>query len=639
MGDFYKNDLDDKVDDEIFNFLNPKNPQSFFLFAGAGSGKTRTLVNVLERFEKEYGIQFRVNRKKIAIITYTNVAANEILSRLKYSSIFNVSTIHSFAWELIQNYTNDIREWLKKELNNKIVDIENLQNKSKNIHTKSYKDRDLKMSSYKRRLSNLNNINKFAYNPNGDNLTENSISHSEVIKIAAFFIDKKNLMKDIIICRYPIILIDESQDTKKELIDSFFNLLEIKKLSFSLGLFGDTMQRIYTDGKENLDRNLPSYMFKPIKEMNHRSNKRIVKLINDIRSSVDEKKQKARIEKKEGFVRFFICLRDLDKSKVEQFISTKMSKITDDDKWDSSKVEYDVKTLILEHHMAARRLGFIDFFAPLYKINKLKNGLLDGSLSSVNLFANVVLFLVNGYENKDKFELARIVKKYSNIISKDTFVSSDDQISNIINANESINLLLKLFDNNNDPTLFQILDIIVTTKLFPIPSILNYCVLRKESANNSFNKSKENESGEEDEISDDIFTAWEKALETPFSQIINYSNYISGNSKFGTHQGVKGQEFDRVMVVIDDEEANGFSFSYDRLFKTKELSDADNANEDANADTSITRTNRLFYVACSRAKESLAVVAYTDNVEKVKETIKLNNWFLETEIEVIQNFS
>ena len=36
----------DEIDSEIYKFLDLKEPQSFLLFAGAGSGKTKTLVNV-----------------------------------------------------------------------------------------------------------------------------------------------------------------------------------------------------------------------------------------------------------------------------------------------------------------------------------------------------------------------------------------------------------------------------------------------------------------------------------------------------------------------------------------------------------------------------------------------------------------
>ena len=40
------NNIDDHVDDTIFECLDLDNPKSLFLFAGAGSRKTRSLVNV-----------------------------------------------------------------------------------------------------------------------------------------------------------------------------------------------------------------------------------------------------------------------------------------------------------------------------------------------------------------------------------------------------------------------------------------------------------------------------------------------------------------------------------------------------------------------------------------------------------------
>lgn len=44
-----------------------------------------------------------------------------------------------------------------------------------------------------------------------------------------------------------------------------------------------------------------------------------------------------------------------------------------------------------------------------------------------------------------------------------------------------------------------------------------------------------------------------------------------------------------------------------------------------------------FYVACSRAKESLAIVAYSDNLKIVKDNAMKYGWFSETEIEFITN--
>jgi DNA helicase-2/ATP-dependent DNA helicase PcrA len=66
------------------------------------------------------------------------------------------------------------------------------------------------------------------------------------------------------------------------------------------------------------------------------------------------------------------------------------------------------------------------------------------------------------------------------------------------------------------------------------------------------------------------------------------------------------------MVIMDDAEAKGFMFSYEKLFGAKDITSTDKKNEQEGRDTSIKRTSRLFYVACTRAEESLAVVAYTE---------------------------
>lgn len=43
------NNRDAGVVEEICGYLTEETPRSYFLFAGAGSGKTRTLVEVLRR--------------------------------------------------------------------------------------------------------------------------------------------------------------------------------------------------------------------------------------------------------------------------------------------------------------------------------------------------------------------------------------------------------------------------------------------------------------------------------------------------------------------------------------------------------------------------------------------------------------
>lgn len=108
-----------------------------------------------------------------------------------------------------------------------------------------------------------------------------------------------------------------------------------------------------------------------------------------------------------------------------------------------------------------------------------------------------------------------------------------------------------------------------------------------------------------------------------------------GQSKHGLWGIGRSYTFPRVMVIMDDAQARGFLFSYEKLFGAKAQSDTDVKNKREGKDTSITRTARLFYVACTRAQKSLAVVAYTANVESVKNTALSNGWFSEDEIYIL----
>ena len=133
---------------------------------------------------------------------------------------------------------------------------------------------------------------------------------------------------------------------------------------------------------------------------------------------------------------------------------------------------------------------------------------------------------------------------------------------------------------------------------------------------------------------DDVIEAWDKVLLAPFSQIELYRKYIVDEGNFGTHQGVKGREFPRVMVILDDDEARGFLFSYEKLFGVKALSAGDLKNQAEGKETGLDRTRRLFYVTCSRAKQSLAVVAYATDPESFKKKSIDNGWFMKEEIEL-----
>lgn len=435
--------------------------------------------------------------------------------------------------------------------------------------------------------------------------------------MGADFIANYSTMQNILVSKYPILMIDESQDTKKELIDALFNLYQNHKSEIVIGMFGDTMQRIYSDGKHNIASCIPEEWAKPTKKMNHRSAKRIVELANSIRDTIDQQKQQARSDCPDGFVRLYIAESSANKQHVEEIVREKMSRVT-------GQVPWECTSLILEHHMAASRMGFLDMFSPIYKSNGgegVKTALLDGTLPEIVLFTKIIRPLIEAVQNDRKFEIARIVKQYSPLLKKEVFAKTPKpQIEHLQQASRAVQELAALW-NKGDPFCLHILSQLETSGLFEIP---------------------ENIRGISHLSRDDIEPAsltlsFFDALNVPFIQMKRYDDYINQKTLFHTHQGVKGLEFPNVLVILDDEEARGFLFSYDKLFGTKPESKSDIENAQEGKDTSISRTSRLFYVACTRAQKSLAVVAYTSNPNSVKHTALNNAWFTENEIVLLKD--
>lgn len=614
LEDHYIDDyVDDHVDREIESCFSASSPKNFFVFAGAGSGKTRSLINTLNFLDKEQGEKLLMKGKQIAVITYTNAACDEISRRLQYKSIFSVSTIHSFLWELIKNYQVDIKTWIMESVQKEIEELK--QKQTKTSRGKAGEKRAETIKKKTERLAKIRSIQKFSYNPNGDNVGYDSLSHSEVIKMSTEFIATEPTMQDILTSKYPILLIDESQDTKKELIDALLIVCEKYGEKFIVGMFGDTMQKIYNDGKDNLAKCIPDNWVKPVKIMNHRSAKRIVTLANSIRSSVDDQKQQARSDAEEGIVRLFITSKSNNKEYVEKRVAEMMVQDTGDIGWND---EEDYKSLILEHHMAASRFGFSELYMPLSNSKKFDTSLREGSIPELSILSKIVFPLLVAYQSGNDFEVAKIIRKNSPLLNKEVFITGlNNQVELLRKAEEAVELLMKLWNDGKVPTCLEVLNSIRDTGLFKVGNRVDE-VLADYSQD-------ENEK----------ITALRTALSAPFYELERYALYVSDNTRFATHQGVKGLEFPRVMVILDDAQARGFLFSYEKLFGVKAQSDTDEKNAHDGKDTSITRTARLFYVACTRAKKSLAIVAYTENEEMVRDTALANGWFLENEIYIV----
>lgn len=605
--------VDDHVDEEIQKCFSKEDPKCFFVFAGAGSGKTRSLIKTLTFLDEIVGDWLLTNRKQIAVITYTNAACDEISRRLHYKSIFSVSTIHSFLWELIKNYQSDIKDWVINAINLEIAELKEKQRKSKAGKTSEKRAEEIRKKE--ERLSKISTIKRFTYNPNGDNVGYDSLNHNEVVKMGSEFICSEDTMQNILISQYPILLIDESQDTKKELVDGLFAVCEKHKGKFIVGMFGDTMQRIYQDGKENLSRCIPDDWVKPKKIMNHRSASRIVALANAIRLTVDTQQQRPRSDAEVGNVRLFIVSSVANKELTEQRVAEIMSEETGDDEWRDSK---QIKSLILEHHMAASRFGFLELYAPLNEVFSFGTALRDGSIPELSFLSKVISPLVQAYKSDNDFEVLKIVKEYSPLMDKKQWLQLEDQTEVLKKVENSVNKLMDLWKDNSIPTCLDILHSIHETGLFKMNERVDYIL-------------SDPAEGESVEIA-----ALRKALSVSFTTLEKYFAYVSDNTRFATHQGVKGLEFPRVMVIMDDAEAKGFLFSYEKLFGAKPKTENDIKNEREGKDTSMARTSRLFYVACTRAQKSLAIIAYTQDSKAVKATAMKNNWFLNDEIIILE---
>jgi DNA helicase-2/ATP-dependent DNA helicase PcrA len=360
----------------------------------------------------------------------------------------------------------------------------------------------------------------------------------------------------------------------------------------------------------------------PEKTKNHRCPKRIISLINSIRKDDDAKVQEPNSNSIIGHLKLFIVDSTVsDKSTIEANVRHHMASYSDDKDW---IFEDKIKTLTLEHGMAANRGGFSDFYLPLSSVDSLKDAALNGTSREIKFITKELLPLLSAINNDDEFQIVQIINRHSNLLSSNNNSFIIDPLSVLTSADEAISIVKKNMKEKPNISLKEILLLIQEHKLLIIPDKLSPHLV------DTSNVTEESE--EDSQLANKEFQALGDALDSNIQHVNNYSKYVSEKMGFGTHQGVKGLEFKRVMAILDDEEANGFLFSYEKLFGAKELSAQDLNNESKGIDSAISRTRRLFYVICSRAEKSLAVVAYTTEPSTVKTKAIASNWFTKDEV-------
>ena len=187
-----------------------KNGENFIIEGGAGSGKTYSLISLINILTED------LPNIRIVCITYTNNAVAEILSRIENKNL-RVSTIHDFIWSLIGKFQNEIK--------NVLIDLINDEGEKIFKKPKDYGE-DLICEEYFQDLY-VDYDEYYAITPNDKNVVK--ISHDHILIVAEKIFEKYKKISDILKDIADCIFVDEYQDTSPLVGNETDDFISIKK--------------------------------------------------------------------------------------------------------------------------------------------------------------------------------------------------------------------------------------------------------------------------------------------------------------------------------------------------------------------------------------------------------------------------
>lgn len=626
---------------EIFQSID--DGRNFLLSGGAGSGKTYSLVNVIRQAIAENPTA------KVACMTYTNAAVKEIEERVNHKNL-NVSTIHDFLWDSIKHFQKELKQALISLANNEEV---------------------TRIS-----IEEVNPVpdNYYAVLPDGVQykefvrIREGIISHDELLIVANYLFEKYPKLSSIVKDKYKFIFIDEYQDTSKVVVETFLTHFKKSERKNIIGFFGDAMQSIYEDGIGNLDdyKGDDAEKVKEIpKKQNRRNPKLIIDLANKLRTdgitqepSADPKAPNmANGVIKQGTV-LFLHSTDGNINKVEEFLAANYA-------WDFNNSK-ETKELNLTHNLIAGKAGFrtlMDIYDKDHILSfrdRIKKYIKDNNVAtdfSENTFGEVIEALQQGKSgrelnavrptntmqvfidgNAELYNYAKSIKytEFSKIyVDKDQLLDDKKQDENDENKKGSKrdNLVKHLFKIQNNISLYQNKKynefLRATDYYFKITSIASKKALKEniESLVNVGDNTIEQVINDANEkricLIDDKLIAFKENKEylynrvkdVKFSEFQKLYEYLEGQTPFSTQHKTKGTEFDNVLVILDNGGWNNYNFG--NLFL------------ETGSATVLDRTQKIFYVCCTRAKENLAVFFHNPDADVIA---KAKVWFGEENV-------
>lgn len=611
-----------KLEKEVLDAIKcVKNGKNFILEGGAGSGKTYSLISLINALTEQLpGI-------RIVCITYTNNAVAEILSRIENKNLW-VSTIHEFIWNLIKRYQNEIKDILFELIN----DEEKTFKKPKEFE-ENFIDKDFFGRLY------VDYDEYYSMTPNKENRVK--ISHNHILIVAEKIFSKYKKISDILKDVADCIFVDEYQDTSPLVADILLNHLEKSGKKNVIGFFGDSMQSIYDDGVGDLNK---YSLTKIVKKQNRRNPRVIIEVANKFRNDGIEQLPSEDINApnmengtiREGSIKFVYG------KELEDFNSVKRKNLFKS--WDFSDGKR-TKELRLTHKYNAEMAGFKDLY-DLYNddliitlISKIKGKIdkrdldKDKTLGELALEARPtfkdidLLNQINRNETyksiystlkdmswDEAYEKCRITKeslmsyklngmsgKYEANSYRDIILRRLDILDEIIElyTNNRVNDFLRITKfsicNNDDKILLkQVIDYLLNEDKKTIEEVLKFAeenrLLKKDELFSSY-------------ILNEGFYLWERLKKLPFKQYRKSIFYLKEFSPNCTQHSVKGSEYDNVLLVL---ESNWNKYDFNTLF-----------GKGSKTDSVKLRTKKLFYVCITRAKKNLIIYMPTDDIDIV----------------------
>ncbi len=621
---------------EIFKSID--SGRNFLLSGGAGSGKTYSLVSVIRQAIAEHPTA------KVSCMTYTNAAVKEIEERVNHKNL-NVSTIHDFLWDNIKHF--------QKELKEAIISLANNEEVSKISIEEAHPIPD----TYFDLLPDGIQYKEFV------RLREGIISHDELLIVANYLFEKYPKLSSIVKDKYKFIFIDEYQDTSKAVVDTFLTHFKKSERKNIIGFFGDAMQSIYEDGIGNLDDykgNDADSVNEIPKKQNRRNPQLVIDLANKLRTDgiIQEPSTDPKAPNMvEGIVKqgtvLFLHSTDGDISKVEKFLEENYG-------WDFNNSK-ETKELNLTHNLIAGKAGFrtlmdiydkdhiLSFRDRIRKYIKVNNIVTD---FTGNTFGEVIQTLQQGKSGSelnavsptntmktfidDNVELYNYAKSLSYpdfskmYVDKDQLLDDKKQDEGDENKKGSKrdNLIKHLFKIQTNIYLYQNKRynefLRATDYRFRIVSIASKRELKEnvESLVDVGEKTIEDVINDANEkgiclIDDKLIDfkdkkeyLYNRVKNVKFSEFQKLYEYLEGQTPFSTQHKTKGAEFNNVLVILDNGGWNNYNFR-NLFLETGSASVLD-------------RTQKIFYVCCTRAKENLAVFFHNPSLQVIT---KAKLWF------------